>query len=143
MPVVPLTSRLGIRAGQDDGLGLGAVVVRTEVDRRLLDLGQHLVADAREPALGVAHGGRAVAVERSEVAGAVHERIAERERLRHPDERFVERGVAMRVIAAHDVADDLGALAVLGVGGQVLLPHRVQDAALNRLQAVANVRQRA
>ena len=34
---------------QDDRLGLGAVVVRPEVDRRLLDLREHLVAD-RAPA---------------------------------------------------------------------------------------------
>ena len=47
------------------------------------------------------------------------------------------------MVAAHHVADDLRALAVLGVGGQVLLPHRVEDAALHRLQAVAHVGQRA
>jgi hypothetical protein len=32
---------------------------------------------------------------------------------------------------------------VLDVGGQVLLPHREQDAALDRLQPVADVGQRA
>ena len=128
---------------QDDRLGLGAVVVRPERNGGLLDLGEHLVADPREPALGVAHGGGAVAVERSEVARAVDQRIAQRERLRHADERFVERRVAVRVVAAHHVADDLRALPVLDVGGQVLLPHRVQDAALHRLEAVADVGQRA
>ena len=45
--------------------------------------------------------------------------------------------------AAHHVADDLRALPVLGVGGQPLLPHRVEDAALHRLQPVAHVGQRA
>ena len=45
--------------------------------------------------------------------------------------------------ASHHVADDLRAFAVLGVGGQTLLPHRVQDAALHRLESVAHVRQRA
>jgi hypothetical protein len=49
----------------------------------------------------------------------------------------------VRVVVAHDVADDLGAFAVLAVGGQVLLPHRVEDAALDRLEAVPHVRQRA
>ena len=47
------------------------------------------------------------------------------------------------MVVAHHVADDLRALAVLGVGGQVLLPHRVEDAALHRLQPVAHVGQRA
>ena len=128
---------------QDDRLGLGAVVVRPERNRGLLDLGEHLVADPREPALGVAHGRGAVAVERSEVARAVDERVAQRERLRHADERLVQRRVAVRVVAAHHVADHLRALAVLDVGGQVLLPHRVEDAALHRLEAVADVGQRA
>ena len=120
-----------------------AVVIGAERDRVLLDLGQHLVADARQPALGVAHRRGVVAVERSEVARAVDERIPQREGLRHAHERLVERGVAVRMVVAHHVADHLRALAVLGVGGQVLLPHRVQDAALHRLQAVADVRQRA
>ena len=97
----------------------------------------------REAAFGVAHRRRVVAVERPEVARSVDERVAQRERLRHAHERLVERGVAVRVVVAHHVADDLRALAVLGVGRQVLLPHRVEDAALHRLEPVAHVRQRA
>jgi hypothetical protein len=127
---------------QDDRLGFRPVVVGPEMDRGLLDLGEHFVADAREPALRVAHGRRAVAVERPEITGAVHERIAQRERLRHADERLVQRHVAMRVVAAHHVADDRGALAVLRVGGQALLPHRKEDAALYRLHPVPDVRER-
>ena len=75
--------------------------------------------------------------------GPVDERIAQRERLRHADERLVERGVAVRVIVAHHVADHLRALPMLDVGSQILLPHREQDAPLNRLHAVADIRQRA
>ncbi len=127
---------------QHDRLLARAVVVRPERDGVLVDLGQDLVADAREPAFRVAHRRGVVAVERPEVARAVDQRIAQRERLRHAHERFVERRVAVRVVVAHHVADDLGALAVLGVGGQVLLPHRVEDAALHGLEAVAHVRQR-
>ena len=128
---------------QHDRLGLGAVVVRAEVDRVLIDLGQHLVGDAGETAFGVAHRRGAVTVQRAEVAGAIDEGIPERKRLRHPDQHLVQRHVAMRVIAAHHVAHHLRALAMLHIGGQVLLPHRVQDAALYRLEAVADVGQRA
>ena len=128
---------------QHDRLGARAVVVGPERNRLLLDLLQDLVRDAREAALGVAHRRGGIAVERAEVAGAVDERHAQRERLRHAHERFVDRGVAVRVVVAHHVADDLGALAMLGVGGQVLLPHRVEDAALHRLEPVAHVGQRA
>ena len=128
---------------QHDRLALRAVVARPERDGFLLDLLQHFVGEAREAAFGVAHRRGAVAVERSEVAGAVDQRIAQRERLRHAHQRLVDRAVAVRVVVAHHVADHLRALAVLGVGGQVLLPHRVEDAALHRLQAVAHIGQRA
>ena len=123
--------------------GFRPVVVRTVVHRILLDLGEQLIGDAREAAFGVAHGRRGVAVERSKIAGTIDQRVSQRKGLRHPDERFVNRGVAVRMKAAHHVADDLCALAVLGVGGEPLLPHRVQDAALHRLQPIAHVRQRA
>ena len=128
---------------QHDGLGLRAVVVRAVMHRVLLDLGEQLVADAREAALGVAHRRGRIAVERSEVARSVDERVAQRERLRHAHERLVNGRVAVRMEAAHHVADDLRALAVLGVGGEPLLPHRVQDAALHGLQPVAHIGQRA
>jgi hypothetical protein len=49
----------------------------------------------------------------------------------------------VRVVIAHDIADDLRALAMLGVSRQVLHPHRVEDAPLYRLEPVAHVRQRA
>jgi hypothetical protein len=113
------------------------------MNRALLDLRQHFVGDSCQPALRVAHRRGAVTIKRSEVARPVDEGIAKREGLRHPHECLVERRVAMRVIAAHNVADDLRAFAVLRVSRQILLPHRVEDAALHRLQAVAHIRQRA
>ena len=108
----------------------------------LVDLGQQLCAGLGQAAFGIPHRGGIVAVERTEVARAIHERIAEREGLGHADERFIERRVAVRVVAPHHVADDFCAFAEPGVGRQVLLPHRVQNAALNGLEAVPHIRQR-
>jgi hypothetical protein len=101
------------------------------------------VADTCQPALGVTHRGGAIAIERSEVARTVDERIAKRKRLRHAHEGLVERGVTVGMVIAHDIANDLRALAVLDVGGEVLLPHRVKDAALNRLETIAHIGERA
>ena len=128
---------------QDDRFLAGAVVVGAERHRVLIDLGEQLVAEPRQAALGVAHRRGAVTVERAEVARSVDERVAQREGLRHAHQRLVERRVAVRVEASHHVADHGGALAVLAVGGEVLLPHRVQDPALHRLEAVADVGQGA
>jgi hypothetical protein len=134
--------QIGQPRRQHHRLGLRAVVVGTERHRGLLDFAEDLVADAREPAFGVAHGGGVVAVERSEVTRSVHQRIAEREGLCHTNERLVQRGVAVRVITSHHVAHHFRALPVLDVCGQVLLPHRVQDAALHRFQTVAHIGER-
>ena len=50
MPVEPLTSRFGKRAGSTSGSRSRAVVVRDEVDRVLVDVAQELVGDRGEPA---------------------------------------------------------------------------------------------
>ena len=119
------------------------VVVRLEVDGVHVDVAQHLGREPREPALGVAHRGRRVVVDRAEVALPVDERVAHRERLRHPDERVVDRLVAVRVVAAHHVADDRRGLLVRPVRLQAGVVHAVEDAPVHGLQAVAHVRQRA
>ncbi|OIP30338.1 MAG: hypothetical protein AUK47_25230 [Deltaproteobacteria bacterium CG2_30_63_29] len=58
------------------------------------------------------------------------------------DHRLVDRAVAVRVVLAHDLADDLGALDVAAIGGEVELVHPVEDAPLHWLEAVAHVGQR-
>jgi len=74
---------------------------------------------------------------------AVDQRVAQREILRHADQRVVERDVAVRVVLAEHVADDGGALLERAAGVQPQLVHRVEDAAVHGLQAVAHFGQRA
>jgi DNA gyrase subunit A len=82
-----------------------------DIDQNTVDFQDNYDGRHREPALGVAHG-RGAVVERAEVAVAVDERQAQRERLRHPDERVVDGAVAVRVQLAHHLADDAGALTI-------------------------------
>ena len=96
--------------GQDRRLLLGAVVVVRVVDRLLVDVGEHLGGDRGEARLRVAHRRGRVAVDRSEVALPVHERVAHREVLGEPDQGVVQGHVAVRVVLAHHLADDGGAL---------------------------------
>ena len=135
--------QVGNARREHDRLGLGAVVVGLEGNRRLIDLREHLIGDPRQAAFGVPHRRRAVPVERTEIARAVDQRIPQRERLGHAHKGLVERGIAVRMEAPHDIADDFRALAMLGVGSQILLPHRVEDPALHRLESVPDVRQRS
>ena len=127
---------------QDRRLLLGAVVVLDEVDGVLVDVGQHLRRDPGQAGLGVAHRRRAVAVDRAEVALAVDQRIAHREVLGQADQGVVDGRVAVRVVLAHHVADDGRALAIRRGGRQAHLAHGVEDAAMDRLEAVADVGQR-
>ena len=120
-----------------------AVVVGREVDRVHVEIAQHLGGDAGEAGLGVTHRGRGIVVDRAEVALTVDQLVAHRELLRHAHERVVDRGVAVRVIVAHHLADDLGALGVRSGGAETELVHRVQHATVDGLQAVAHVGQRA
>ncbi len=105
--------QVGEAGGQHDRLLPGAVVVVHEVHRALLDVPQQLHADGAEPGLGVALGRRRVAVHRAEVALAVHQGIARGERLGHAHQGVVDGRLAVRVVVAVHVADDLAALAGL------------------------------
>ena len=91
----------------------------------------------------VPHRGRWVIAGRAEVALALDERIAQRPRLGEPDEGVVDRAVAVRVVTAHDVADDAGALVEAAVGPVAAVVHRVEHAPVHRLEPVAHVGQRA
>ncbi len=98
--------------GQHERFASRAVVVGYEVDRVHVEVAQHLGRDAGQARLGVAHRGGGIVVDRAEVALAVDELVAHREVLRHAHERVVDGRIAVGVIVAHHLADDLGALGV-------------------------------
>ncbi len=89
-----------------------AVVVVAEIDRVLVEIVEQAVGDLGQPRFGVAHRGRRIGVHRAEIALAVDQRQPHRPVLRHAGQRVVDRAVAVRVIIAHHVADDLGRLAI-------------------------------
>ena len=135
--------QVGEAARQDRGLLRLAVVVVAEVDRVLVDVTHHLQRQRRHPALGVPRRGGRVVARAAEVALAVDERVAHRPVLHEAHERVVDRGVAVRVVLAHDLADDARALVVPAVGPVAAVVHGVHDAPVHRLEPVTHVWQRA
>lgn len=118
------------------------VEVRDHVDGVFFDVEKHLFGEALHAALGVAAGRRRIAVDIAEIALPLDERSAHREILREADQRVVNRGIAVRVVFTHDLADHARAL-----DGRVRLAevqhfHRVENAPVHRLQAVAHIRDR-
>ena len=98
---------------------------------------------AGQARLGVAHGRRRIAVHRAEIALPRDQRQAHGEVLRHAHHGVVDRGVAVRVILAHHVADDARGLAEGPRRIVAAFLHGVEDAPLHRLQPVARIGQRA
>ena len=139
----PVHEQIRERRRENRGLLGRLVVVRHEVDGLVVEIRHHVVAERLQPRLGVPHRRRRIAVDRSEVALAVDQRIAHVEVLRQPYERVVDRGVAVGMEVAHHLADDLRALPVRAAGREPHRLHAVQHAAMRRLQPVARVGQRS
>ena len=128
--------------GQPRRLLQRAVEVRHPVDRALAELGQQQLRHRRQARFGIAHRRERLGIFlRAEVALAIDERIAVRERLRHQHHRLVARAVAVRMELADHVADGARGLLRLGRRIEAELAHRVHDAPLHRLEAVADERQ--
>ena len=143
MPCEPFASRFGKRAGRTVGSCVEASKfgAKSTVSRSMSRSSS--VGDRAEPRLGVAVGGGRVAVDRAEVALAVHQQVTERPVLGHARHGLVDGRVAVRVVVLDHLADDAGALHVGAVREQPLVVHRVEDAAMNGLETVAHVGERA
>ena len=119
---------------QDDRLFVATVVGRPVLGEGLVEEG--LAGELGQPALDVARRRGAVAGEDvAEVALALDEVVL----VGQHDEGVADRGVAVRV-ELHRVADDVGDLVEAAV---VHLGQRRQDAPLHRLEAVAQIGDRA
>ena len=129
--------------GEDRGFGNRIVEVERPVDRLLVDVGHHLVGDFLHTGLGVTHGGRRVAVHRTEVALAVHERVAHRPVLSQTHHGVVDRRVAVGVELTEHVADDTCRLTRGSVRIEIQLgAHVVEDTAMHGLQTVPHIGKR-
>ena len=127
-----------------------AVVVGLEVHCALVDFIEQQTGDARQTCLGVAHGGRAVAIARAEIALTVNQRVTLRKILRHAHQGVIGRAVTVRVVTAQDIAHHASAFdgscahrTVRATKAQTHARHRIQNAPLHRLLAIAHIGQGA
>ncbi len=138
-----IDQQIGEARRQDRRLLLLAVVIGLEIDGVGIDILDQSQGRPREARFGVAHGRRAVAVHRAEIALAVDQREAHREGLRHAHQGVIDRGVAMGMVFTHHLADDARRFHIGAVGQEIVFLRRMEDAPMHRFQAVAHVRQGA
>src|SRR4029079_19634178 len=70
-------------------------------------------------------------------------RVAQEDRWRNAEERVVDRGVTVRVVVAHHLADHPGALHTWAPRLEGELGHRVEHPAVDGLEGVAHTGQRS
>ena len=142
-PACAIGEEVGEQAGEDFGLDLLAVIRRDKVDRAFVQPRHQLQRGLGQARFGVAVGGGVIAIDIAEVPLPFDQRIAQAEILREADHRVIDAGVAMRVILADHIADHASGFLEGIAGVELQLPHRPQQAAVDRLQPVAQVGQRA
>ena len=141
-PRRPVHQEVRYSRGEDRGLQEPAVEVGRPGHRVLFQVRQHLLGHRGEAGLGVAVGRRRVPVDGAEVPLSVHQRVPEREVLHHADQGIVDRRVPVGVKFPQHLAHHRGALLVGPVGAKPQLVHGVEDPAVNRLQAIADIGER-
>ena len=135
--------QVGETCGQNLRFFAAAVIIGLEINRVFVEIIQQRVGDLVQPCFGVPHRCGRIRVHRSEVTLTIDQRHAHRPILRHTGKRIVNRAVAMRVIVAHDVADNLCRFAIWSASDKAAFLACEQYAAVNGLQAVTHVRQGA
>ena len=118
-----------------------AVVVGYPVDGFLVQIGQQFMGQLGHPHFGVTHCCRVIAINGTEVALTVDQRIAHGKVLRHTHDSVVYGRVTVRVVLTDHVTNNTGRLQVRLVPVVAQFAHRVQHATVHRLEAIAHVRQ--
>ena len=134
---------MGSRAGRTVGSVRESSKLGVKSTGVAVDVREHLHGDAGDACLGVAHGRRRVVIYAAEVALSVNEWVAEGEVLCEAHHGVVDGGVAVGVVFTEDFTNDTCALPVGGAGAHPHLFHGIQDAAVDGLEAVPDIREGA
>ena len=106
-----------------------------------INIRQHFACNFGHAGFGITVSSRGVAVHGTKVALAVNQRITQAEILCQTHHRVIHTGVAVGVVSTQHSTNRIRRLAVRVAGVVAALVHRVQDAAVYGLQAIAHIRQ--
>ena len=133
--------QVGEAGGQHAGLFTGLVEVGVPIHRVLFDVAEHFASHLGHASLRVSVGGRGVAVHSTEVTVTVNELIAHGEALCQTHQSIVHAGVTMGMVTTQHITDGGNALTVGLIVGEAVLVHGVENAAVDGLQAIADIGQ--
>ena len=119
------------------------IIVWLEVDRVFVDVCQQVLRGLGHAAFCIAHRGGWIIIDRAEITLPVNQHQRHGMGLCQAHQRIINRAVAMRVIFAHHIANNRGRFAIFLVWRVTAFLHRIEDTAVNRLQTIAHIRQRA
>ena len=139
----PVGEQVGKGCRQHHRLTVAAVVGLAEIDGVLVEAVEQGLRDLGEARLGVAHRRGVIAIDVTEIALPFDQRVARSEGLGEPHQRVVHRRIAVGMVLADHVAHHARALLETRVGVELQRPHGIEKAALDRLEPVAHVGQRA
>ena len=132
--------QVGDARREDHRFQKGVVVVGLEGHRFLFDIPHEFHAQFGHADFRITHGSRGIAVDGSEIALAVDERVAHGKILGHADGGIVDGGIAVRVILTYDIADDAGRFLVGLVVIVAEFVHGVENAPVHGFESVPHIR---
>ena len=133
---------IGESSRQHGGLFQRVVKVVLPVDRIHVDVAQQLLAQRRQPDLGIAHRSWRVAIDRAKITLPVNQYLAHRKVLSHAGERIIHRLVAVWMVFAQHLTDDARALAMRRGRIEVHFTHSIGDAAMNGFEPIPYISDR-
>src|ERR1019366_2871633 len=138
-----IDQKIGNARGKNVRFNFVAIVVGMEVDSLFIEIFEQRGGNLEQLGLGITIGRGRVSVDGAKVSLTEDQRVAHAPRLRETNESVLHGEVAMRMVLAHDFANDAGALARRAIRLQPHLLHSKKYAAVDGLQSVADIGQRA
>ena len=123
------------------GYLLGFIVVGDKIDSIFLEIFKQRMSDLSHADFGVTHRRRRITVHRTKVTLTIDQHIAQRKRLRHAHDRFIDGGVTVRVIFTNHIADDTGGFLIGFIPIVAELVHGKQCTPMHRLEPVSHIGQ--
>ena len=128
---------------QNHRLLLRTIIVVLEINSVFVDIGEQILRRLLHPRFGVAHRSWWIIVDGSEIPLTIDQRQAHREWLRHPHQGVINRAVPVWVEVPHHGPDNVRRLLVGLIRRVSVDLHCIENAAVNRLQAIAHIWQSA